>query len=426
MLWPGCYRNPAQKGTFLSSSMGTFSWSSDTNGVGFYRVVRDGAHLWGITNGTTLSGTVVIPVEVANGYGDLTSLSLTEDETPVNGAASQDAPIPLPLQLTVDTTQMSNGVHQISASARWDNTNGGLWEADSSPVTVNVYNEISFPNWMPRFGELGDTLMISVQSVHTNADWYIDIYDSQSEYIGTLGGHTDDGIVEGYWDLMDYYGVTHTNDDYFDMVVTTVYTNEVVAQNAMAKSSGICTEGTSYSSQGAPRLWKVTDPWSGSGAWVAVAQHAWDGAIDNDLLYGELGGFIGGAQSAGWTVMPSPQGQNDYGSWLAYGLTFGAGNSQGDIDWQAFRNAIYNASSRDLVYFGHGGPNGIGYNPANTNRYITSTEIANRLHTIPAGQTNWHAFRFVFLDGCSTAKGNLPEAFGILHRKITIETRIIG
>lgn len=25
--------------------------------------------------------------------------------------------------------------------------------------------------------------------------------------------------------------------------------------------------------------------------------------------------------------------------------------------------------------------------------------------------------RFVFLDGCQTAKGNLPEAFGILHRE---------
>lgn len=37
------------------------------------------------------------------------------------------------------------------------------------------------------------------------------------------------------------------------------------------------------------------------------------------------------------------------------------------------------------------------------------------LHTIPAGQTNRHAFRFVFIDGCSTAAGSLCESFGIKH-----------
>ncbi|HEY5234295.1 MAG TPA: hypothetical protein VIK35_12245, partial [Verrucomicrobiae bacterium] len=37
--------------------------------------------------------------------------------------------------------------------------------------------------------------------------------------------------------------------------------------------------------------------------------------------------------------------------------------------------------------------------------------------TMPYGQTNRHSFRFVFLDGCSTAKGALPEAFGMSHRE---------
>jgi len=36
---------------------------------------------------------------------------------------------------------------------------------------------------------------------------------------------------------------------------------------------------------------------------------------------------------------------------------------------------------------------------------------------MPYGQTNRHSFRFVFLDGCSTAKGALPEAFGMSHRE---------
>jgi hypothetical protein len=320
-------------------------------------------------------------------------MSLTEDDSPV-GNSIQTAPLVLPLALVVDTTRMSNGIHQVSANARWDDTNGGLWEADSPPVSVTVSNEVSFPNWMPQFGELGNSLLIRATSAHTNTDWQIDVYDSQYAYVGSFVGHTDDGDISAAWNLVDYYGVAHTNDNFF-----------------------ICEISTEYMDPVTPPIYRHWEQWTGHGAWVVVAQHAWDNYHDVDLLYGELSGFISGAQGQSWPVLPSPQGQNDYGSYLAYGLTFGAENPQGDADWQNFRNALYDSRSRNLVYFGHGGPNGIGQNPANTNRFITSAEIADRLHTIPIGQTNSHSFRFVFLDGCSTATGNLPEAFGMIHRE---------
>ena len=361
--------------------------------TGFYRVVREGAHLFGVTNGMIFSGVVTIPVEVANDSGDLMSLSLTEADSPVSDVSIATAPFQEPLQLEMDTTQMSNGVHQISASARWDDTNGGLWEADSPPISVTVSNEISFENWMPSFGELGNSLLIRATSAHTNTDWYIDVYDSQYSYIGTFGGHTDDGDISVVWNLIGPYGEPHTNDNFFIFYISTEYVDPVT-----------------------PPIYKVTDPWSGPGAWVAVEQHAWDSTYDHEILYAELGGFVGAAQNAGWQVNPSPY-QGTYGI-APYALHFGASDPQGDTDWQAFRDALYTPSSRNLVYFGHGGPDGLGQNPANTNRFITATEIASRLHTIPAGQTNRHAFRFVFLDGCSTAKGNLPEAFGILHREV--------
>jgi hypothetical protein len=369
--------------------------NNGTTGTGFYRVVRDGAHLFGLTNGTVLSGVVKIPVELANGSGDISTMSLTENDSPV-GNSVQIAPLTFPLALVVDTTLMSNGVHQVSASARWDDTNGGLWEADSPPVSVTVSNEISFENWMPSFGELGNSLLIRATSAHPVTDWYIDVYDSHYSYIGTFGGHTDDGDIAVVWNLIGPYGEPHTNDNFFIFKISTDYVDPPT-----------------------PPIFKVTDPWPEPGAWVIVAQHAFDDAHDSDILYGELSGFIGAALGVHWNVMPPPQGQNQYGSWLAYRLTFGAENPQGDIDWQAFRNALYDSRSRNLVYFGHGGPNALGYNPANTNRFITATEIASHLHTIPAGQTNRHAFRFVFIDGCSTGKGTLPEAFGILHRKVT-------
>jgi len=397
--------------TFFLHSNGVSGVGGTNRGTGFYRVVRDGAHLFGITNGMTLSGVVTIPVEVANGAGTLVNLSLTEDDAPVSGFPSQAPPIPLPLQLTVDTTRMSNGVHQISASARWDDTNGGVWEADSPPVTINVYNEISFPHWMPRFGELYDSLFISFQSAHTDADWYVDVYDSQYSYIGTFGDHTYDGNVEFAWNLIGPYNEYHA-DNTFYFVVTTVFNSSSLAQSSAPTSNDASPDaGSGYASVIAPPTWKVDDPWSGSGAWVAVAQHAFDYIIGHDLLYQELKGFVGAAQGVGWPVYPPPGDDGEGNMVIPFAVNFQNGSEAGD--WATFRSALYNSRSRNLVYFGHAGPNNLGYNWSDTNVSISATEIANRLHTIPDTQTNRHAFRFVFLDGCSTAKGTLPEAFGI-------------
>ena len=98
-----------------------------------------------------------------------------------------------------------------------------------------------------------------------------------------------------------------------------------------------------------------------------------------------------------------------------YALDFHQGNETNE--WYALNWTIFYPSVRNLVYFGHGSPSGIGYNQSNTNVSLTVTQITNILHTLPVGQTNKHSFRFVFLDGCSTAKGTLPEAFGILHKQ---------
>ena len=389
---------------------GSGSLSAPT--TGFYRVVRDGAHLFGITNGMTLSGVVTIPVEVANASGSLANISLIENDSPVPDSSSKAQPFSLPLQLTVDTRQMANGTHQVSASARWDDTNGGVWEIDSPPVTIDVFNEISFLNWMPQFGELGDSLLITAQSAHTDADWYIDVYDSQYAYIGTFGGHTYDGNIGVVWNLIGPYNEPHTNDSFFVFVVSTVFNTGSLAQNLDSATEAASPQANSDSTWtiAPPTYSDKGDVWSGAGQWVIVAQHAFDNIQDCEYLYDELDGFVMGASGAGG-VSPSPSDGH------AYALHFGADDPQGDNDWAAFRQALYNPLSRNLVYFGHGAPNGLGYNPANANRYITAAEIANTLHTIRVGQTNRHAYRMVILDGCSTGRGTLPESFGIIHQE---------
>jgi hypothetical protein len=71
----------------------------------------------------------------------------------------------------------------------------------------------------------------------------------------------------------------------------------------------------------------------------------------------------------------------------------------------------------EKVYLGHGTTDGPGQNPGNTNRFITATQIGTALANIPTGLTNKHKYRFVCLDGCNTASGKLPEAFGVLHKE---------
>jgi hypothetical protein len=374
---------------------GPMDGPGDPPETGFYRVVRVGPHMVGITNGMTLSGVWQIPVEVGSPDGQLVTLTLTENGSPVGEDSIHVAPFELPVPLvTLDTTRMSNGAHDIAAIARWqiggstNEENGGFFEADCPPISVVVSNEISFPNWMPSFGELDNTLLISAQSAHTDTDWWIDIYGANAGYIGTFSGHTTDGNIYGYWDLFGPppYNVHYTNEPWFQFKVSTPYIDPP-----------------------SPKSYKITDPWPSPGGWVIVAQHAFDNVLDHETLYEELDGFIMGAQASGYAVRPNPQDGH------AFPIRFQDSNATSD--WAAFRQALYHPLSRNLVYLGHGGPNGLGYDQGNTNRSILASQIQTNLHTIPAGQTNRHGYRMVILDGCSTAAGTMPESFGIIHRE---------
>jgi hypothetical protein len=355
------------------------------------------ATLCGLTNGMVLSDVVNLPVELAVPSGQLTTLTLEDSGSPV-ASSIHVAPFELPVPiLTVDTAFLSNGVHSLSVHAFFtdpgdgtEDGSGAIYEADSPAVTVTVSNEISYPAWMPQFGELGNSLVISAQSAHTNADWYLDVYDSQYNYIGTMGGTTTDGNIYIVWNLVGPDDTLHT-DNTFEYVLTTVFEDPVVASKVM------------------PPSYKVTDPWSGPGDWVVINQQAWNNLVGNDELDIMADGFVVAPQTLGLTVRPSTSGPT------SYRLRF-ADPSNAHTDWANFRSALYNDLSRNLFYLGHGGPNGLGATQTTTNLSILATEIGTVLRTIPAGQTNSHKYRFVCLDGCSTASGKLPESFGIIHK----------
>ena len=78
--------------------------------------------------------------------------------------------------------------------------------------------------------------------------------------------------------------------------------------------------------------------------------------------------------------------------------------------------------ARNLYYFGHGSPDRIGWSD-DVNQQINLTDLKNILKNSPDALkgTNGHPYRFVFIDGCKTAQGALPPAFGIPKGKVVLE-----
>ncbi len=366
----------------------------------FYRVVATGFSIIGVNNGDTVSGTISIAVEYGDVSGDVSTLTLNDD----NGSIAPQlcAPFTSVPTFTIDTTQMSNGVHQIYASASWSvpsqNDDGSTETLCSIPITINVSNEISFPAWLPEYGDysdyVGNALFFSATSAHAVAGYMIDVYNGEDSYIGTWQGQITNGLIQFWWDLNGPGGLPVPNNQAFTFVVTTSY--------AAGTSSAV-----------APKTYKQTDPWIGIGDWVVANQQAWENYLGAENLDTVADSFVQAAQADGsLTVRPTPNVDT------AFRINFGSGYSDStrNSQWSTFRSALYDPNSRNLFYLGHGAFEGLGAS-GDTNKFITASEIAGQLHTIPIGQTNRHAFRFVFLDRCATSDGRMPEAFGIQHKE---------
>jgi hypothetical protein len=160
------------------------------------------------------------------------------------------------------------------------------------------------------------------------------------------------------------------------------------------------------------RIYRQTDNWVSRGMWVVANQQAWNHLVGHETLDIAADSFTVAAEMLGLTVRPNRPASE------SFRINFGDDipRDTRKAQWTSLRQAIYHPESRNFFYFGHGSPERIGRS-ANTDLMIPASEIAANLHTIPAGQTNQHGFRFVMLFGCETTGGILPEAFGVVHRE---------
>ncbi len=361
-------------------------------GTGFYWVVRDGVHIVGLTNLTNgfKSGTISILFEAGNETGGLLDASLLVDGVRYRGATPLIAP-GINGRMTVDTTFLENGDHSVQLKVSWSNPNildveNFVLERFSDSFTLSVSNEVYFPDWQDELAELGNSSFFA-KTVHSNAAWKIDIYDVNTNYVQTLTGTAVDEVIEASWNMIDGQNNARTNgavDTDFYAVITIPYA-EIMPLSTQPKPTP-------------PK--KAMNPYPEHGSWAIVYQDIFQGFVRSNMLYdaiyqfGSLGAQFGGAS----TIFPSNP-TNGQTFPLRYPftnnpvsfLTF-------DRDDKALLTLLTNASRRNFYYFGHGTPNGIA-------GFLTSETIGYALRR--------HYYRFVFLDGCETATGALPAAFGI-------------
>ena len=338
---------------------------------GFYRVVRNGIHLFGVTNGMVVSDIIYVPVEVGllGSPGVIsTMLDPTDDAQPdgVYAVSFDDAPgIPT---LTWDTARTTNGVYQLKPIVIL----AGGTVVTGRVVSVTVSNRIQLRDWSDSFGW---GFPISAVIASNNAPYQITIENDQGMVVRTLTGTATGYSIEDYWDGLDELGNDATQTAFIDVSI-------------------------SYNPLTRRRVRKAISNANLSGQWLIANQNLYSSSvfINNLNQINTYAALNGGTISGNRHVIHSGFG-----------------------DWITFLLYLREASCRSLYYFGHGSPGSLGFGNNDPDNGVSAGTIArltgntlSSLTTTNDFSTN-KVFRFVFLDGCTTgSKGStLAYAFGI-------------
>ncbi len=202
--------------------------------IGFYQVVRVGVHVGGLTNGMSLSGTVTFPVEIGwtnsdlNGNASFMGMTATlydpaSGPVQLGGSALQNNSGNLQWlwnttlsASSINPTQgtiQGNGLYTINFTADFQDAS----TVTNNPITVAVANMISFPS--PFASIFGSQMWINAQLAVQNASWDIDVFDANTNYIGSFMGTTTNGAISRLWNLLDtsgnYYGGSNIQGNFF-------------------------------------------------------------------------------------------------------------------------------------------------------------------------------------------------------------------
>jgi hypothetical protein len=186
-------------GTMVSSDDSTNGSGFQASPPGFFRVVRNGVHCIGLTNGQVVSGTVTIPLEIAAPDGDpITGAVLQVEGNPAPGGAALQGANNL-WTFTWDTTAIPNGIHQVTAAVIFGEDATDIEMTNS--LTVAITNVLSFPYYFTQEYGVGNEMWVYAQTIQPNIYWEVDVYASQTNYLGYFDDYSSDGSINFVWGL---------------------------------------------------------------------------------------------------------------------------------------------------------------------------------------------------------------------------------
>jgi hypothetical protein len=375
--------------------------------IGFYQVVREGIHFVGLPQNALLSGSVALFIEVGiHPSGALDGVYIENNGEPINGLHFQDRPDGI-IQAVWNTAQAPNGLYTLQLGAQLD----GSVHISGSSVVVEVFNAIRFPNAWP---VAGDAMRIDAQTIHANGTWTMQFYDENDNWLGELAGVVDG---DGYCNVPGIQGpgfslsLLDDNDEQlpFESIKTEVTTY------AAAGSGQTPPQASAQIRTVVERRW-----WRGFPTYYNVAyMQIYNPSSHNGInLRFMVGNVVGAAQSR------YPHDPNA----VARGTMENPFALIGANDWVNLQGVDLRGAdghNRNLYYFGHGGPNSIGTGSINTRIRVGDLKFVLRNAPDPLVGTNRYPYRFVFLDGCKTAEGDFPPAFGIPKGSTTADDFIL-
>jgi hypothetical protein len=328
--------------------------------------------------------------------------------------------------------RLTNGMHTLQLvttlrQAGWLNEQTPYLTLTSPAFTTTVGNPIVFKPWKSLM--VGTNHTFNAQTTIYPADWEIDVWDAYGFWVTSATGTTTNGNISWTWDFYDDFATLRDDvevDPWFDPWVTVSGTGNGPSVTRPAPLS--------------------SPDYPYNGGWITAFQdNAKHLPAARDQFIQMFFALAGG---------PSQSGLASAAVLLKYGNTNDVDMSsdpfQNMLDrnasWDQLRNRLVQPLFRNLYVFAHGSgfsiggdwemftnspsgpqPAGSDYDP---NTYTVGT---NQIRTTAYLESGWcyrlrypstdnpHPYRFVFLDGCSTATGDWPYAFSMVAQTNSLD-----
>lgn len=400
-----------------ASPNGLSNGGCDCPSMGFFRVWHIPDWFAIITN-YTFDGPTFIPVDFKDYVDRVDTITVL-----INGEPTPYAQF-MPYVVGVQTNwgmgiyfdRLTNGVStiQLVSTVRDSDTlneNTSIMVLSNLTQKITIGNTVTFTNWDDLI--LSNTYALRAQSTITNVDWEIDIFDINNNFVNWQTGHSGDGNIEWDWDLTDFTGASRNNSDvdpdFYPQI--TITPSSPSAPNAPTPS---ITRPTPVAAAQFPSV----------GAWLVTYMDNfytdrttnYPGA--NQYYFSGLNDIMGGPALLSIPANIFP---------LKYGLVYT--NGERDASWLTLRSLLFQPSVRNLYYSGHGSATTIGgdFNLVNSSNYVIGSQSFPRSKAFLSSQwvrdnitfnkfAGARPYRFVWLDGCSTAAGDWPRAFGMPYQ----------